>query len=65
MGRIKTKVLKRITQQLMDRNKDSFTDDFVKNKEILRNYVDVNSRKLGNIMAGYITKLVKLDKSQK
>ena len=65
MGRIKTKVLKRVTQQLMDQNKGAFTDDFAKNKELLGNYVSVNSRKLSNIIAGYLTKLVKLDKSQK
>ena len=65
MGRIKTKVLKRTTHQLKDQNKGVFTDDFAKNKELLKNYVDIPSQKLRNIIAGYLTKLVKLDKSQK
>ena len=65
MGRIKTKLLKRITQQLISRNKDAFTDDFARNKEILKNYLDVNSQKIANVIAGYLTKLVKLNKTQK
>ena len=49
----------------MEEHKDAFSDDFVKNKEIIKNYLDINSRKLGNIIAGYVTKLVKLEKTQK
>ena len=64
MGRIKTKIVKRLTQQLMAEHKDAFSDDYVKNKEIMRTYLDVNSRKLGNIIAGYITKLVKSEKNK-
>ena len=65
MGRIKTKMIKRITQQLMEDHKDAFSDDFAKNKEIIKNFVDINSPKLSNIVAGYVTKLVKLEKSKK
>ncbi|MAG15514.1 30S ribosomal protein S17e [Candidatus Woesearchaeota archaeon] len=65
MGRIKTKIVKRVTQQLIDEHKDTFSEDFVKNKELIKEFVDINSRKLSNIVAGYITKLVKLEKNQK
>ena len=40
MGRIKTKMIKRVTQQLMKEHKDTFSEDFVKNKEILAIQVD-------------------------
>jgi len=65
MGRIKTRVIKRLTQELIEKHRDEFTDDFVKNKEIVKKLVMLNSPKLGNIIAGYVTKLIKLEKSQK
>jgi small subunit ribosomal protein S17e len=65
MGRIKTKIIKRITQQLMEQHKDTFTEDFTKNKAMLNEFVTLNSPKLKNIIAGYVTKLVKLEKSEK
>jgi len=65
MGRIKTKMIKRVTQQLMAEHKDAFSEDFVKNKEIIKKFLNINSPKISNIVAGYITKLVKLEKSEK
>lgn len=65
MGRIKTKVLKRAAFQLMNQNKGVFTDDFAKNKELLKNYVSIPSQKLRNIIAGSLTKLSKRAKSEK
>ena len=65
MGRIKTKMIKRVTQQLMEEHKDTFSEDYVKNKELIKEYLEINSPKISNIIAGYITKLVKLEKSQK
>ena len=59
MGRIKTKAIKRVTQQLMREHMEAFSGDFAKNKEVMRNFIEVNSPKIGNIIAGYITKLVK------
>jgi len=64
MGRIKTKVIKRVTQQLMEQHKDAFSEDFAKNKEILKSFLDINSQKISNVVAGYITKLVKLEKNK-
>ena len=64
MGRIKTKQVKSFTQELFDMHKDKFTDDYEKNKEIVGSYASINSRKLGNIIAGYITKLVKLSRRE-
>ena len=49
----------------MERHKDTFTEDFAKNKAMLDKFVNVNCRKLKNIIAGYLTKLVKLEKSEK
>ena len=62
MGRIKTKAIKRLTHQLMELHKGEFTDDYAKNKEIVMNFANIHSGKLKNIISGYITKLVKMEK---
>ena len=59
MGRIKTKVVKRITNELVDNHFSEFTEDFEKNKVIVEIYADIPSKKLRNIIAGYATRLVK------
>lgn len=62
MGRIKTKLIKRVTQKMMELHADSFGEDYAKNKLSIRTFLDIKSHKLENIVAGYITKLAKLRK---
>ncbi|MBU1975871.1 MAG: 30S ribosomal protein S17e [Nanoarchaeota archaeon] len=59
MGRIKTKLIKSLTFQLMEVYGDKFTTDFDKNKEILHGKTDMNSKKMRNTVAGYLTRLKK------
>lgn len=59
MGRIKTGLIKRVTHKLMEEHGDKFTDDFEKNKEILNNLISTPSKKLRNVIAGYVTRLIK------
>ena len=59
MGRIKTKFIKRVTHKLIDLHGDEFTDNFKKNKEIVNNLISTPSKRLRNIITGYVTKLVK------
>jgi small subunit ribosomal protein S17e len=59
MGRIKTTMIKNIGEKLYKEHKDEFTTDFEKNKEIVKKYVGIPSKKLRNIVAGYITRLKK------
>jgi small subunit ribosomal protein S17e len=61
MGRIKTTMIKNIGERLYKDHKDEFTTDFEKNKEIVKKYVDIPSKKLRNIVAGYITRLKRQD----
>ena len=65
MGRIKTKLVKRVTNNLMELHSDKFTDDFEKNKEHINKLVSTQSRKLRNIIAGYAVRLVKKGKEPK
>jgi len=61
MGRVKTIMVKNIGEKLYKEHKEEFTTDFEKNKEIVKKYVDIPSKKLRNIVAGYITRLKKLE----
>ena len=62
MGRIKTDLIKRVTHKLMEEHGDKFTDDFEKNKEILNKLISTPSKKLRNVIAGYVTRLIKKGK---
>ena len=59
MGRIKTQLVKRITQQLVRDYPDELSTDFNKNKDVVNKHVSVSSRKIRNIIAGYATRLAK------
>jgi len=59
MGRIKTKLIKRISNELFQNNKEKLKTDFNENKEIIGTLADFPSKKLRNIVAGYITRLMK------
>ncbi len=59
MGRIKTQQIKRVTMQLMKEHGSEFKKDFSENKALVREFVDVKSKKLRNVIAGYVTRLTK------
>lgn len=59
MGRIKTSFVKNIGKRLYEKYAEKFTTDFFKNKEIVRQLVEIDSKKLCNVIAGYITRLKK------
>ncbi|MAG45229.1 MAG: 30S ribosomal protein S17e [Nanoarchaeota archaeon] len=59
MGRIKTQLVKRIALKLMRMDSDRFKKDFSENKKILAEVSEINSKKLRNIIAGYLTRLVR------
>lgn len=62
MGRIKTILIKRVGHRLMELHGREFTDNFEKNKELVNRLVSAPSKKLKNIIAGYVTRLVKKEK---
>ncbi|MAG08626.1 30S ribosomal protein S17e [Candidatus Woesearchaeota archaeon] len=59
MGRIKTKRIKRVTHKLIEENKGKFKDDFNNNKELVNESASIPSKKIRNIIAGYVTRLTK------
>lgn len=59
MGRIKTTLIKRNTLKLFDLHKDKFKTNFNENKPLVDSFLDLKSKKLRNIIAGYVTRLKK------
>ena len=59
MGRIKTQLIKRISLKLVKEHRDEFKKDFDENKEIVEKFADIPSKKIRNVIAGYVTRLVK------
>ncbi|MBC8500354.1 MAG: 30S ribosomal protein S17e [Nanoarchaeota archaeon] len=59
MGRIKTQLVKSVTHKLMKEHGEEFTEEFNKNKGLVNELTDVESKKIRNIIAGYITRMKK------
>ena len=59
VGRIKTKLVKRNGEELLKIYPDRFSEDFDDNKKSLPDISEIHSKKLKNVIAGYITRLVR------
>ena len=59
MGRIKTKLIKRVTVEIFDKYKERFSGDFEANKKEVTEVAEIGSKKLKNVIAGYVTRLAK------
>jgi len=59
MGRIKTSFVKHVSRDLMEKHAELFTQHFEQNKKILAELIDFESKRMRNIVAGYITTLKK------
>ena len=57
MGRIKTTFIKRKTKELLKLHGEKFSTDFTQNKEVTNSYTSVGSKKMRNVIAGYMTRL--------
>jgi len=59
MGKIKTTMIKRVSKSIVKKNPGKFTRSFEENKKLLPEVADIKSKKLRNVIAGYIARLVK------
>ena len=59
MGRIKTMLVKRVTNELVKEHNHSFKKDFNENKKIVSQFAEIQSKKLRNMIAGYVTRQMK------
>lgn len=62
MGRIKTGLVKRLTKEIMKVHSDQFTSNFQENKDVLKRISNMPSKKIRNIVAGYTTRLKRVNK---
>lgn len=62
MGRIKTKQIKRVTQEINEKYNSEFSQDFNANKKQLPAVADIKSKKLRNQIAGYLSRIAKNQK---
>lgn len=64
MGRIKTVLVKRATQKLVNTHETKLTKDFDENKKMVDTLVTGYSKKTRNVIAGYTTRLMKKGKER-
>jgi len=62
MGRIKTTFIKRKTKELLNLHREKFTTEFEQNKKLTSLYTSGSSKKLRNVIAGYLTRLKRQEK---
>ena len=62
MGKVRIGLVKRTARRLIAMYPDLFTEDFEHNKRVVKELVELESKKLRNQIAGYITRLVRLYK---
>ncbi len=60
MGKIRHASIKRMAKTLLENYSGKFTVDYETNKKMVEELVNVSSKKLRNLLAGYITNLVKI-----
>lgn len=59
MGRIKTQLIKRTTEEIYEKYSDMVSKDFENNKRLLDSKMNIRSKKIRNVIAGYLTRLKK------
>lgn len=59
MGRIKTIFIKRVGRELFEANAEKFSEDYSKNKAVVKELADIESKKILNVVTGYVTTLKK------
>ncbi len=57
MGRIKTNFVKKIGEQIYEKYKDRISTDFRENKKLVKEVLEIESKKIRNVVAGYLTRL--------
>ncbi len=59
MGKVKTTQIKRVSNKILRNNPGKFSQNFDENKKLLPEAADIKSKKLRNVIAGYLTRLVR------
>jgi len=62
MGRIKTSFVKHVAKELVEKYPGKFSSDYSQNKKELANFMTFESKRMRNIVAGYLVTLAKQQK---
>jgi len=65
VGKVRTKIIKRVARELFEKHPYLFTRDFNHNKLVVSKLISTPSKKLRNQIAGYITHLVTISAKKK
>jgi len=60
MGKVRPDYIKRICRELLQKYPEAFTPNFEENKKVLPKYVNIQSKRVRNRIAGYIVDLLKI-----
>ncbi|MEZ0394386.1 MAG: 30S ribosomal protein S17e [Desulfurococcaceae archaeon] len=60
MGKVRPKLVKNVARKLVEEYPDLFVRDFQHNKAVVSQLIDVRSKKLRNMIAGYVTRLISI-----
>ena len=58
MGKVRNETIKKFGRSMVEKFPDKFNQDFADNKKVLEELAEINSKKLKNRIAGYITSLM-------
>ena len=64
MGRIKSTFVKASAHKIYEKGAEEYSEDFDKNKEIVKKHAEIPSKKMRNTIVGYITRLAKKAKTE-
>ena len=59
MGRIKTMLIKRVSNELVREHSSEFKKNYEENKKLIAEFAVIPSKKLRNAIAGYVTRIMK------
>jgi len=59
LGQVKTRFIKSFGEKLLEKYPDKFTADFEKNKKVLNELGIKTSKKVRNLIAGYLVHVIK------
>jgi small subunit ribosomal protein S17e len=65
LGKVRSYIIKKTAEELMQLHNDEIATDFEKNKQIVDQYLDTRTKKMRNKIAGYLTGLKRVKEHRK
>lgn len=64
MGKVRTETIKRVARELAQSYPGRFTGAFEENKKTVEELVDYKSKKVRNLIAGYVTRIQRIEETR-